>query len=193
LRDEAISHQCHASRSRLIGIGSVHECIYVRLAYSTSAGSHSVFVRVRVRYDSSHKTHSCTMVAACAAPHAPERLRFRAPAPPETMRSRAAQCGGGFREKVFGPPSPERSKRGGYAHMRGKTSFQESRRQLHPAVSDLPTSLIRARSASPPPKKTLRPNADIGRDGSDAHGGHARGRAHEELRDAAQILQPPSL
>ena len=123
MRDEAISHQCHASRSRLIGIGSVHECIYVRLAYSTSAGSHSVFVRVRVRYDSSHKTHSCTMVAACAAPHAPERLRFRAPAPPETMRSRAAQCGGGFREKVFGPPSPERSKRGGVCAYAGKNFF----------------------------------------------------------------------
>ena len=135
------------------------------------------------------------MVAASNAVHAPKRLRFGMPAPPETLLTSAAQCRGGFRKKKFSDPLPPKVERGGYERTRGKTSFQESRRQLHSAVSDLPTSRIRARSASPPPKKTARPHActSDATEAIDAHGGHARGRAHEELRDAAQILQPPSL
>ena len=53
------------------------------------------------------------MVAASTDAHEPERLGFRMPAPSETVRSSVAQCRGGFRKKVFGPPSSEGRKRGG--------------------------------------------------------------------------------
>ena len=47
------------------------------------------------------------MLTASTAARAPKRLGFSMPAPPETIRTSAAQCRGGFRKKVFGPPFPE--------------------------------------------------------------------------------------
>ena len=44
------------------------------------------------------------MLTASTAARAPKRLGFSVPAPPETIRTSAAQCRGGFRKKVFGPP-----------------------------------------------------------------------------------------
>ena len=44
------------------------------------------------------------MLTASTAARAPKRLGFSMPAPPETIRTSAAQCRGGFRKKVFGPP-----------------------------------------------------------------------------------------
>ena len=72
------------------------------------------------------------------------------PDPPETMRTSAVQCRGDFRKKVFRPPSSEGRKWVCYVRSSQKPDFRKSRRQLHPAGSDLPRSRIRARSASPP-------------------------------------------
>ena len=84
------------------------------------------------------------------------------PAPPETMRTSAVQRRSDFRKKVFGPPILRRSKRGANVRSSQKPYFRKSRRQLHPAVSDLPKSQIRARSASPLPKQALWPHARVG-------------------------------
>ena len=83
------------------------------------------------------------------------------PAPPETMRTSAVQCRGDFRKKVFEPPIL-RIEKGCYVRSSQKPCFRKSRRQLHPAVSDLPKSQIRARSASPLPKQALWPHARVG-------------------------------
>ena len=101
------------------------------------------------------------------------------PAPPETMRTSAVQRRSDFRKKVFGPPILRRSKRGANVRSSQKPYFRKSRRQLHPAVSDLPKSQIRARSASQLPKSTLRPHA-CAWDATHAMltAGRARGRAH---------------
>jgi hypothetical protein len=56
---------------------------------------------------------SCTMLTASTAARAPKRLGFSMPAPPETIRTSAAQCRGGFRKKVFGPPFLQGRKWGG--------------------------------------------------------------------------------
>ena len=53
------------------------------------------------------------MLTASTAARAPKRLGFSMPAPPETIRTSAAQCRGGFRKKVFGPPFLH-GRKGGY-------------------------------------------------------------------------------
>ena len=53
------------------------------------------------------------MLTASTAARAPKRLGFSMPAPPETIRTSAAQCRGGFRKKVFGPPFLQGRKWGG--------------------------------------------------------------------------------
>ena len=136
------------------------------------------------------------MLTASTAARAPKRLGLSMPAPPETMRTSAVQCRGGFRQKVFGPPLAPRSKRGGGTDVRSsrKTYFRKSRRELHPAVSDIPRSQIWARSASPPPKWTLRPHAlTLGATRAMVTAERARGLAHEEPRDTGPIMQPPRL
>ena len=102
---------------------------------------------------------SCTIVTASTAAQAPKRLGFGMPAPPETMCSSAAQLSRRFPKNSFRPLLRPRSNRGVCARTRGNTCFRKPRRQLHPAVLDLPRSRLRARSASPPPNYTLGPHA----------------------------------
>ena len=135
------------------------------------------------------------MLTASTAARAPKRLGLSMPTPPETMRTSAVQCRGGFRKKVFGPPPCSEVEKGGTdVRSSRKTYFRKSRRELHPAVSDIPRSQIWARSASPPPKWTLRPHAlTLGATQAMVTAERARGLAHEEPRDTAPILQPPRL
>ena len=137
------------------------------------------------------------MLTASTAARAPKRLGLSMPAPPETMRTSAVQCRGGFRKKVFGPPPSSEVERAYICtdvRSSRKTYFRKSRRELHPAVSDLPRSQIWARSASPPPKWTLRPHAlTLGATRAMVTAERARGLAHEEPRDTGPIMQPPRL
>ena len=180
-------------------MASVHSRMYIPLVHSTSAVSHSVFICLRVRFDSSRVAY---VVHNCSRLYRRRRAETTSIRHACAFRDNVDQRGAASRripEKKFSDPLLQKVEKGGppggYGAYAGKTSFRKSRRQLHPVVSDLRTSRIRARSASPPPKKTARPHActSDATEAIDAHGGHARGRAHEELRDAAQILQPPSL
>ena len=53
------------------------------------------------------------MLTASTAARAPKRLGFSVPALPETIRTSAAQCRGGFRFFFFGPPFLQ-GRKGGY-------------------------------------------------------------------------------
>lgn len=62
------------------------------------------------------------MLTASTAARAPKRLGFSMPAPPETIRTSAAQCRGGFRKKVFGPPFLQ-GRKGGVRTCESKNLF----------------------------------------------------------------------
>jgi hypothetical protein len=124
---------------------------------------------------------SCTIVTASTAAQAPKRLGFGMPAPRETLWSSAAQLSRRFPKNSFSTPPSSKVESGGCARTRGKTCFRKPRRQLHPAVSDLPRSRLRARSASPPPKYTLGPHACAsGATQAMLMAGRARERAHRD-------------
>ena len=67
------------------------------------------------------------MLTASTAARAPKRLGFSMPAPPETIRTSAAQCRGGFRKKVFGPPFLEGRKGGVRTCVRVENPISENR------------------------------------------------------------------
>ena len=67
------------------------------------------------------------MVTASTAARAPKRLGFSMPAPPETIRTSAAQCRGGFRKKVFGPPFLQGRKGGVRTCVRVEKPISENR------------------------------------------------------------------
>ena len=112
--------------SRLIVIASVHSRMYKPLAHSTSADSHSVFIRLRVRFDTSQVAYV---------------VHNARPLPPHTRRNGLdsaclrlqRQCGAARRsveavsEKKFSdlPPSTVQ-KRGGGAY-RGEKLISENR------------------------------------------------------------------
>ena len=112
------------------------------------------------------------------------------PAPPATMWSSAAQCRGGFRKKFSDLPPSTVQKRGGGAY-RGEKLISENR----VANCTLPCWTLSGVGYGRAQHRHL-PNRRYGptqckTDASDAHGGRARGRAHEEV--AAPILQQPRL
>ena len=146
-------------KSRLIGVASVHSRMNIPLAHSTSADMHSVFMRLRLRFDSRHVAyvvhHSNGLYRRTSAETAWIR---HACASRGTVDQRAAAVEA-VSDKSFRTPPSSKVETGACAGTRGKTCFRKSRRQLHRAVLDLPTSRIRARTASPPPKYTLGPHA----------------------------------
>ena len=131
------------------------------------------------------------MLTASPAAHAPKWVGFGMPAPPATMWTSAAQCRGGFRKKVFGPPLCPRRKRGGGAY-RGEKLISESR----VANCTLPCWTLSGVGYGRAQHRH-HPNRRYGR----MHVHRTRrmrcswracsGRAHEEARDAAPIVQPP--
>ena len=111
------------------------------------------------------------MLTASTAARAPKRLGFSMPAPPETIRTSAAQCRGGFRKKGFRTPLPPRSKRGYGRAFESKNLFPKIASPVAPLRSgpaqesdmgalSIPTFEIDATAAC----------MYIGRDASDAHG-----------------------
>ena len=121
------------------------------------------------------------MLTASTAARAPKRLGFSMPAPPETIRTSAAQCRGGFRKKSFRTPLPPRSKRGYGRAFESKNLFPKIASPVAPCrfgpsqesdtgALSIATTQIDATAAC----------MHIGHDACDAHGGRARGRAHEE-------------
>ena len=144
-------------------MASVHSRMYIPLVHSTSAVSHSVFICLRVRFDSSRVAY---VVHNCSRLYRRRRAETTSIRHACAFRDNVDQRGAAsrrFPEKKFSDPLLQKVEKGGppggYGAYAGKTSFRKSRRQLHPVVSDLRTSRIRARSASPPPKETLRPHA----------------------------------
>ena len=134
---------------------------------------------------------TCTMVAAANAVYAPKRLGFHMPSPPETLLTSVAQCRGGFRKKVFGPPSLN-AKKGRYERTRENLLSENRVANCTLPVRTFPrVDHGRAQHRHLPNRRCA--CTYIGRDASDAYGGRARGLAHEELRDTAPILQPPRL
>jgi hypothetical protein len=150
--------------------------MYIPLAHSTSADSHSVFMPLRVRFDSSHVRASCTILRASTAAQAPKRLEFVMPAPPEAIRTSAAQLSKRFPKKSFRTPPLCMVEKGGVSVCEGKNLFPKIASPIapgrfgpayksDPGALSIATSQIHARAAC----------MCIGHDASDAHGGACSG------------------
>jgi hypothetical protein len=123
------------------------------------------------------------MLTASTAARAPKRLGFSMPAPRETIRTSAAQCRGGFRKKVFGPPFLQGRKGGVGRAFESKNLFPKiaspvASRRFGPSQESDTGALGIASSEIDATAACMY----IGRNASDAHGrACARGRAHGDL------------
>jgi hypothetical protein len=158
-------------KSRQIGVASVHSRMYIRLAHSTSADSHSVFVRLRVRFDSSHEAYVV---------HNSNGLYRRTSAETAWIRHACASRGNvdqrgaaveAVSGKTFRTPPSSKVEKGGVCGYKGKNLFPKIASPIasgrfgpsyksDPGAHSIATSQIHARAAC----------VCIGRDASDAHG-----------------------